>query len=276
MLTESQAARLQPVTKDNLSTPEDVGTFLDAWKALQAEGISWTEVSDVVTNGTHFFFVEGGGFNLYQELRTRSGNDRFSLFDLAAMDLPSRGVGNSSLYNVGAVPVSPTLPSGFQDALAAMSAKVAPAPPPPAPVAPPAALSEFQNVLAEAAAKVAVPAPAPTPVIEDLEEAPTGYLLSITLIGSDEQFSYNLTDNIPRTIGRSSKSSDIPVGIHGHVSRVHARLQIGQDGSLLIWDNNSTNGTFVNGRRISSTVPTVVNPGDEVTLGDYTITVVNN
>lgn len=50
-----------------------------------------------------------------------------------------------------------------------------------------------------------------------------------------------------------------------HVSRYHARLLQEEDGSWLLEDTRSTNGTFVNGVRI---VRKRVVPGDVIKLGD--------
>ncbi len=49
------------------------------------------------------------------------------------------------------------------------------------------------------------------------------------------------------------------------VSRQHARIVRQQDGRVAIEDNNSRNGLFVNGRRVSGT--SELRPGDEVKLG---------
>ena len=57
---------------------------------------------------------------------------------------------------------------------------------------------------------------------------------------------------------------------HSSVSRRHARLT-GYHGRLYIEDLNSANGTWVNGRRIQRFVPTVLAPGDTVTLGQQDV-----
>ena len=53
------------------------------------------------------------------------------------------------------------------------------------------------------------------------------------------------------------------------LSREHARIRSTQDGLLLIEDLDSRNGTFVNGGRIPA--PTVLRPGDEITVGTSTL-----
>lgn len=51
---------------------------------------------------------------------------------------------------------------------------------------------------------------------------------------------------------------------HETLSRVHATLRVEGDG-LVLTDENSSNGTFVNGARISA--PASVGPGDDIRLG---------
>jgi pilus assembly protein CpaF len=52
----------------------------------------------------------------------------------------------------------------------------------------------------------------------------------------------------------------------GNVSKRHARL-LYRDGRFVVADLNSTNGTYVNRRRI--TQPTIVRDGDRIYIGDY-------
>jgi hypothetical protein len=57
---------------------------------------------------------------------------------------------------------------------------------------------------------------------------------------------------------------DIPLGADGYASGRHARFAHGQDGDL-VEDMSSTNGTFVNGDRVSGR--RVLQSGDVVTIG---------
>lgn len=52
-------------------------------------------------------------------------------------------------------------------------------------------------------------------------------------------------------------------------SRVHARLLLLPDGKLLIEDNNSTNGVFVNGQKISRSA--IISPADTVVIGSTSL-----
>jgi pSer/pThr/pTyr-binding forkhead associated (FHA) protein len=55
-------------------------------------------------------------------------------------------------------------------------------------------------------------------------------------------------------------------GIESGVGRQHVRLLV-QGGQVLVEDQDSTNGTFVNGARLSPRTPHPVNNGDEIRLG---------
>jgi len=57
---------------------------------------------------------------------------------------------------------------------------------------------------------------------------------------------------------------DIPLGADGYASGRHARFAHGQDGDV-VEDLRSTNGTFVNGDRVSGR--RVLQSGDVVTIG---------
>jgi len=63
-------------------------------------------------------------------------------------------------------------------------------------------------------------------------------------------------------VGRSS-DADIPID-DPYSSEFHARVGI-QDGRVVVHDLGSTNGTYVNGRRV--TTPTAVSKGDTVQIG---------
>ncbi|MBL8601429.1 MAG: Flp pilus assembly complex ATPase component TadA [Myxococcales bacterium] len=56
----------------------------------------------------------------------------------------------------------------------------------------------------------------------------------------------------------------------GNVSKRHSRV-VRQDGRFFVVDLKSTNGTYLNGRRI--TTPSVVRPGDKIYIGDFVVMV---
>src|SRR6187431_3293393 len=66
------------------------------------------------------------------------------------------------------------------------------------------------------------------------------------------------------TIGRV-QGNDIILP-KGNVSKRHSRIVL-KDGRFIIVDLKSTNGTYVNGRKI--TAPLVIKGGDKVYIGDF-------
>jgi pSer/pThr/pTyr-binding forkhead associated (FHA) protein len=72
---------------------------------------------------------------------------------------------------------------------------------------------------------------------------------------------------IGRAAGREGRLGDDP-----ELSRNHARVTRFEDGRLMIEDLGSTNGTFVNGKRIAG--PTLLEAGHTVNVGDTTLRVV--
>jgi pilus assembly protein CpaF len=70
------------------------------------------------------------------------------------------------------------------------------------------------------------------------------------------------------TIGRLA-GNDIVLA-KGNVSKYHSKI-VSKDGKLIVLDMKSTNGTFVNGKKIGA--PQVLKPTDKVYIGDYIINV---
>ena len=58
---------------------------------------------------------------------------------------------------------------------------------------------------------------------------------------------------------------------HGSVSKIHASLVMNREGTLLVADTGSTNGTFINGRRIAYGEARHIEDGDVVTFGDVEV-----
>jgi len=64
------------------------------------------------------------------------------------------------------------------------------------------------------------------------------------------RWTFRLTSGAIKTVGRAPRADfvvDAPL-----VSRLHCRLTAAVDGTLLVEDLGSTNGTFVNGERVAS------------------------
>ncbi len=86
-------------------------------------------------------------------------------------------------------------------------------------------------------------------------------LYYLVVISEDPPRTFALTQDYVY-IGRS-RQNDIVVD-NPHISRVHARL-IRQKEVYILEDLNSTNGTFLNERRVVH--PVVLQPGDQIRLG---------
>ena len=67
-------------------------------------------------------------------------------------------------------------------------------------------------------------------------------------------------------IGRDA-GNPIPLPNDTNTSRRHATLQL-TNGQVVLVDNGSSNGTYVNGARIASQVPQPLRTGDEVNIGN--------
>src|SRR5215467_8284773 len=75
-------------------------------------------------------------------------------------------------------------------------------------------------------------------------------------------------DKTEVTIGRV-QGNDIILP-KGNVSKRHSRIVL-KDGKFIIVDLKSTNGTYVNGRKITS--PLVIKPSDKIYIGDFILAV---
>ena len=58
---------------------------------------------------------------------------------------------------------------------------------------------------------------------------------------------------------------------HSSVSKIHAALLMSSEGTLLVADTGSTNGTFINGRRIAYGESRLLEDGDVVGFGDVEV-----
>jgi ABC transport system ATP-binding/permease protein len=81
-------------------------------------------------------------------------------------------------------------------------------------------------------------------------------------------FTFRVTPGSIKTLGRAARADfmmDVPL-----VSRFHCRFTASNEGGLLLEDLDSTNGTFVNDRRIARATLT---QGDRVRVGRVEIVV---
>jgi adenylate cyclase len=91
---------------------------------------------------------------------------------------------------------------------------------------------------------------------------PTAYL-DLEMRGQKKQ--YPLAGDRVCRIGRSDKNTIVLDD--DLASRNHAMLQRSDDGSFYLTDLGSSNGTFINGARVS--VPVILHAGDRITIGSH-------
>ncbi len=101
------------------------------------------------------------------------------------------------------------------------------------------------------------PTPAPVPAAASHAINPTLLCLNGSVVGEV----FVLAG--PTAIGRE-KDNTIPLPLDGTVSRRHARIDL-ENGRWVVADIGSSNGTFVNGQRLST--PQRLQRGDEVQFG---------
>ncbi len=140
------------------------------------------------------------------------------------------------------------------------------------------------------AAEAIAPLPAPLPDLVPLESAsPTvtpnsTWCLTLTIepdLGTAEsppaptQAAIALTlKQSTNLIGRTSEARgifpEVPLDFDSAVSHRHALLIIQENGTLNLRDVGSSNGTYINGVEVKPMVDTVLQDGDEFTLGHWT------
>ena len=80
----------------------------------------------------------------------------------------------------------------------------------------------------------------------------------------------NVTNPKPITVGRSI-GNNIRVDMQ-EISKSHALITCAES-KVYVVDSNSTNGTFMNGKRLEMDQPETVKTGDEIRFGDKTFTI---
>ena len=93
-------------------------------------------------------------------------------------------------------------------------------------------------------------------------------MLSVTITEKDGPSTTTTFDKTEVLIGRV-KGNDVVLP-KTNVSKRHSRIVV-KDGKIILVDLKSTNGTFINGHKI--TTPHVMQEGDKVFIGDFMIEV---
>ncbi|HUQ31459.1 MAG TPA: FHA domain-containing protein [Pyrinomonadaceae bacterium] len=71
------------------------------------------------------------------------------------------------------------------------------------------------------------------------------------------------------SVGRGT-DNDLHVN-HASVSKIHAALRMSKEGTIVVADTGSTNGTFINGRRLAYGEARTIEDGDVVGFGDIEV-----
>jgi len=75
-----------------------------------------------------------------------------------------------------------------------------------------------------------------------------------------------VTGSFPCVVGKEAAGCDIIVDGKG-VSRRHLKFDKNPDGNISVEDLNTTNGTYLNGRKLAPNLPFPIRPGDEISFG---------
>ncbi len=120
--------------------------------------------------------------------------------------------------------------------------------------------------------KLSNEAKATRPSMPHSPDLSTGALLGLKIVSSGQLLSLVGRDNY--TLGRSIEGQAVVPDVDldqyeaydAGISRMHAELRIAADGVYVV-DLDSSNGTIVNGKRITAQEPEPINHGDILQLG---------
>ena len=115
------------------------------------------------------------------------------------------------------------------------------------------------------AAKTGVPIPGAAPPMPDIQ-----VIARVTTPGGTREIPLIFKPGGRRlNVGRAS-DNDLTIN-DTSVSKIHAALLMTAEGTLLVADTGSTNGTYLNGRRISYGESRLIEDGDVVGFGDVEV-----
>ena len=115
------------------------------------------------------------------------------------------------------------------------------------------------------AAKSGIQIPTAAPPMPDIQ-----VIARITLQGGTREIPLTFKPGGKRlNVGRAS-DNELTLN-DGSVSKIHAALLMTGEGTLLVADTGSTNGTYINGRRIAYGESRVIEDGDVVGFGDVEV-----
>jgi pilus assembly protein CpaF len=89
------------------------------------------------------------------------------------------------------------------------------------------------------------------------------FVVSVRERGKEE---HKFTFRKPEIVIGRLRSNDIILPKR-NISKRHARLELTKDGTIMLLDNGSTNGCYINGKKVAE--PTPVSMDDKIFMGDY-------
>ncbi|HVE55621.1 MAG TPA: FHA domain-containing protein [Pyrinomonadaceae bacterium] len=135
---------------------------------------------------------------------------------------------------------------------------------------------KFDEEKREAAVNVTVPQikvgdylPQLLPEIKPEAEAET-FIADFTLNAKQKQIELTFKEKERRSVGRT-KENDLSIE-DSSVSKIHAALVLNSEKQLMVADTGSTNGTFINDKRIAYGRAFPVADGDKVKFGNIEVT----
>lgn len=115
------------------------------------------------------------------------------------------------------------------------------------------------------AAKAGVPIPSAAPTMPDIQ-----VIARVTLPNATREIPLIFKPGGKRlNVGRAS-DNELTLNDNS-VSKIHAALLMTAEGTLLVADTGSTNGTYINGRRIAYGESRLIEDGDVVGFGDVEV-----
>lgn len=102
-----------------------------------------------------------------------------------------------------------------------------------------------------------------TSFFDDEEDSQSESLIEYSMRSMDGSYDVEVLKGKPILVGRNKKQCALVLQDKG-VSRVHAKLYVGDDNALYVNDIGSVNGTYVNDRRIANFHPVRLSSGDRV------------
>ncbi len=95
------------------------------------------------------------------------------------------------------------------------------------------------------------------------------YTVEFTVQGKTKRVEFAFAEKQRRSIGRT-KENDLQIDDQS-ISKIHAALVLNSERQLMVADTGSTNGTFINDKRIAYGKAIIINAGDKLKFGNVEI-----